>query len=92
MNPDVDTAADNLVFRNTNGKTGRHLAVSPDNSSMRHLCYGRIILEGAKRSESFSARDRETGLICLSGEATLSIGREKVSLARFDLHPPRFDG
>src|SRR5882757_5077127 len=90
MNPDVGAAADNLIFRNTNGKTGRHLAVTPDNSSMRHLCYGRIILEGQKRSESFSTGDRETGLICLDGEATLTIGREKVSLARFDsVYVPR---
>jgi 5-deoxy-glucuronate isomerase len=90
MNSDVGTAADNLIFRNTNGKTGRHLAVTPDNSSMRHLCYGRIILEGQKRSESFSTGDRETGLICLNGEVTLTIGREKVSLARFDsIYVPR---
>ncbi|HTJ88544.1 MAG TPA: 5-deoxy-glucuronate isomerase [Terriglobales bacterium] len=89
MNPDAG-AADKLIFRNTNKKTGRHVAISPDNSSMRHLRYGRIILGVAKRSESFSTGDRETGLICLSGEATLTINGEKVSLARFDsIYIPR---
>jgi hypothetical protein len=33
-----------MVFRKANGRTGRHLGVTPENSTMRRLSYGRSIL------------------------------------------------
>ena len=30
-----------IVFRNTNAGTGRQLAVTPENSTMKHLAYAR---------------------------------------------------
>jgi len=58
-----------MIFRKTNAHTGRHVAVTPANSSMRHLSYGRIILNSSKPQVSFSNGEQETGLICLSGMA-----------------------
>ena len=57
---------------------------------MRHLAYGRIILNPGKPSESFSTGDRETGLICLSGEATVTVDKNDVALgARDAMYIPR---
>jgi 5-deoxy-glucuronate isomerase len=84
MDPQANAVAEKMIFRNTNGHTGRRIAVSPANSTMRHLAYGRIILRDSAQSESFSNADRETGLICLCGEATLSVDSQDISLSRFD--------
>jgi 5-deoxy-glucuronate isomerase len=73
-----------MIFRNTNGHIGRRIAVTPQNSKTQHLSYGRIILNQTKPTESFSVNDHETGLICLSGEATVSVGSESIRLGQFD--------
>jgi 5-deoxy-glucuronate isomerase len=73
-----------MIFRGTNAHLGRRISVTPGNSKTQHLAYGRIILNGEKSTESFSTGDRETGLICLKGEATISTGGEKIALAQFD--------
>ena len=73
-----------LIFRNTNAHTGRQMAVTPQNSPTQHLAYGRIILKDAASTESFSTGNRETGLICLSGQASVGAGTEKLELGRFD--------
>jgi len=90
MSPEEKAAAEKMIFRGTNAHTGRQISVSPDNSTMRHLCYGRIILNNSRRSENFSTGDRETGLICLSGKATVNIDGHAWSLDRFDsIYIPR---
>jgi hypothetical protein len=55
-----------IVFRNTNAGTGRQLAVTPENSTMKHLAYARVILNSATPAVSFASGGRETALICLS--------------------------
>ena len=35
-----------MIFRNTHAQSGRHVAVSPQNSTMRHLSYARIVYAG----------------------------------------------
>jgi 5-deoxy-glucuronate isomerase len=90
MNPDTEVAADKILFRSTNDQIGRHIAVTPENSAMKHLAYGRIILRDSKRNETFATGDRETALVCLSGEALITIGTEKVKLGRYDsIYIPR---
>jgi len=69
MGTKVADGSTKLIFRRTNAKVGRHVAVCPENSSMKHLAYGRIILNRAVPSVQFDVGERETGLICLSGEA-----------------------
>lgn len=75
---------DKMVFRRTNTKTGRHITVSPANSRMRHLSYGRINLNSARKQVRFATGDRETGLICLAGEADISTPSGYCHLSRYD--------
>jgi 5-deoxy-glucuronate isomerase len=84
MSTQVENAINQGVFRKTNAHAGRHISVTPDNSSMRHLQYGRIRLSGSHSAESFSTENRETGLICLSGEATVTVENEELSLGQYD--------
>src|SRR5258706_10815650 len=58
-----------IVFRNTNAGTGRQLAVTPENSTMKHLAYARVILNSTTPAVSFASGGPETALICLSGRA-----------------------
>ena len=90
MSAPVSTAAEKNIVRKTNAHTGRRVCISPKNSSMTHLAYSRIILNAANPSESLSTGDRETGLICLSGEATVSVDGKDIPLAQRDaIYIPR---
>jgi 5-deoxy-glucuronate isomerase len=73
-----------MIFRKTNAHVGRKIAVSPGNSTMKHLEYGRIILNSSEPTVKFSTGARETGLICLSGEGLVKVDGSSVSLGRFD--------
>jgi 5-deoxy-glucuronate isomerase len=79
-----------MVFRKTNAQTGRHLAVTPENSTMRHLSYGRIILNSSTPRVSFSNGEQETGMICLAGNGAVKIAGNEFELGRFDaIYIPR---
>ena len=83
-------ALERMIFRKTNAQAGRHLSVTPQNSTMRHLAYGRIILNSSKPSVSFPTGDRETALICLSGSAAVKTGEREFGLDRYDaIYIPR---
>ena len=69
-----------IVFRNTNAGTGRQLAVTPENSAMKHLAYARVILNSATPAVSFTSGGRETALICLSGRAHVKTDGQEVQL------------
>ncbi len=90
MSQQAQASLGKMVFRKTNGQTGRHLAVTPENSTMRHLSYGRIILNSSKPLVSFSNGDRETGLLCLSGNATVKADGKEFEIGKFDaIYVPR---
>jgi 5-deoxy-glucuronate isomerase len=72
------------IFRKTNGHSGRHVSVTPENSATRHLSYGRIILNKDVRTVSFANPGRETGLIVLSGSAKVASEGQRVELQKFD--------
>jgi 5-deoxy-glucuronate isomerase len=79
-----------MVFRKTNSRLGRHVSVSPGNSMMKHLNYGRIILNTSVPVASFANGDHETGLVCLSGSAEVKAGAEKFRLGQYDaIYIPR---
>ena len=81
---------DKMIFRNTHSHVGRHISVTPANSTNQHLAYGRIILNSTAPSVSFSNEDRETGLIVLSGEASIKVAGQKIELSRYDsIYVPR---
>jgi 5-deoxy-glucuronate isomerase len=88
MSAQVEAAK--MIFRKTHEHDGRRISISPENSSMRHLSYGRIILNPSTSVESFSTGDRETGLICLSGQATVKVLGKEVALGQYDsIYIPR---
>src|SRR5918998_5126560 len=71
MSTQMRPSSDRYIYRGTNRQKGRHLAVTPENSSMKHLVYGRIILDGETPRASFSTGTYETGLICMAGACTV---------------------
>ena len=84
MSTQPEAAFEKMIFRNTNSKKGRHLAVTPRNSTLRHLSYGRIILDASQPSVSFNNDNQETGLICLAGKAVVKAAGQQVEIGRFD--------
>jgi 5-deoxy-glucuronate isomerase len=79
-----------MVFRKTNTQLGRHISVSPANSTMRHLAYGRIILNASVPQVAFSSGGHETALVCLSGAAEVTVGTQKFQLGQYDaIYTPR---
>jgi 5-deoxy-glucuronate isomerase len=79
-----------MVFRRTNTALGRHITVTPANSTNLHLSYGRIILNGQRNSAAFHNGDQETGLILLSGAAKISVDGRNFDLTQYDgIYIPR---
>jgi 5-deoxy-glucuronate isomerase len=79
-----------MVFRETDSKSGRNIIVTPNNSATQHLAYGRIILDPSLPSVRFATGNRETGLICLLGWATVSVDGQSFPLGLFDaIYIPR---
>lgn len=90
MTTQTQLAAEKMIFRKTNTQPGRHISVTPANSSMRHLAYGRILLNPSKSTESFSTGNREIGLICLSGQAVVTVDQNDIEIGQFDaIYIPR---
>lgn len=90
MNTSTQIAPEKMVFRKTNAQVGRNISVTPNNSTNQHLAYGRIILNASNPTVSFSTGDRETGLICLSGGASVEVGAEVAELGQYDaIYIPR---
>jgi 5-deoxy-glucuronate isomerase len=82
--------AEGLVFRRTNAHKGRHISVTPQNSAMRHLSYGRIILDADVPRVAFESGRSEIGLICLSGNGSVRVGDQATELGRYDsIYIPR---
>lgn len=81
---------ESCVVRDTAAKKGRTRTVSPGKTSAKHLHYGRIILEAGDAPVSFETGGHETGLIVLSGKATITTGGKAYEMGRYDsLYTPR---
>jgi len=79
-----------MIFRKTNTHPGRNIAVSPQNSAMKHLAYGRIILNASTPKVEFSNDSRETAFVCLSRAVTLKAGSQEFELSQYDaIYLPR---
>jgi 5-deoxy-glucuronate isomerase len=79
-----------MIFRKTHAKAGRHLSITPQNSTMKHLGYGRVILNSNTPRVAFTNENRETALICLSGNATVNTAGQTFDLGRYDsIYVPR---
>jgi len=90
MSGQAGIALDNMIFRNTHAVKGRQVAVTPENSTMRHLAYARIVLNPPQAEVSFSNGGCETGMVCLSGQATIKTHGKEFELEKYDaLYIPR---
>ncbi|MGA8036651.1 MAG: 5-deoxy-glucuronate isomerase [Candidatus Acidiferrales bacterium] len=84
MSTVAPAVAEKMIFRKTNAQAGRNVAVTPENSTMRHLGYARILLNATVPAISFSTGNRETGFVCLKGSATVFVGDKNFQLDQYD--------
>ena len=84
MSTQATCVQDKMVFRRTNRHLGRKISVTPQNSTNKHLSYGRIILNSLLPSVAFGNGNQETGLICLSGAATVKVSEQSFDLVQYD--------
>jgi 5-deoxy-glucuronate isomerase len=83
-------SAESCVVRSTDSRKGRTRSIAPGITAARHLHYGRIILDARDEPISFSTGEHETSLICLKGNATVSVKGETFELGPYDsLYIPR---
>jgi 5-deoxy-glucuronate isomerase len=81
---------EDCVRRGTHRNTGRTCSLAPGNGAVKHLHYGRIILGANDAPLSFDTGERETGLICLRGEATIDLAGQTFQAVRYDaVYAPR---
>lgn len=90
MSTQMKETSEGQIFRNTNANKGRHIAITPENSPMKHLVYGRIILDQELSAIEFATGSLECGLICLAGECTIEADGQTLNLERYDsIYLPR---
>src|SRR6266480_3749506 len=90
MSAQMKEARDRMIFRHTNDRKGRHISITPENSLMKHLVYGRIILDRETPNVAFSTGALETGLICMSGDCTIKADGQTSRIERYDsIYLPR---
>ena len=82
MSTQMKESNDQRIFRGTNRQKGRHISISPENSAMKHLVYGRIILDQEVPGVSFATGTLESGLICLAGQCTVTAAGQAFELNR----------
>ena len=80
-----------LIFSGTASRRGRHISVTPANSVMAHLHYGRIILAPDEPRVAFATEGRETALLSMRGACSITVDGTPLRhrIARRDLHPAR---
>jgi 5-deoxy-glucuronate isomerase len=83
-------AKETCIIRNTAGRKGRTISVAPGKTAMRHLHYGRTILDAGDAPVAIETGELETGLVCLKGSAAVAAHGQSFTLGRFDsLYVPR---
>jgi len=88
--PILDISDRTCIVRNTGAGRGRTQWLEPGRAAVKHLHYGRIILDGSDRPIGVSTGARETALIALRGEALVSIPGAEHTMRPFDaLYLPR---
>jgi 5-deoxy-glucuronate isomerase len=82
--------ASKLIFSGTASRRGRNLSVTPANSAMAHLHYGRIILDAGEPRAAFATEKRETALLCMHGACTVTVGGARHDIGQYDaIYIPR---
>ncbi|WP_437737615.1 5-deoxy-glucuronate isomerase [Sorangium sp. So ce1335] len=80
-----------VVVRATASHKGRMLSVTPADSPMKRLHYGRILLDQAVPKARFETNGREVGLLCMAGQCVVQVnGGDTIGLGRYDaVYVPR---
>lgn len=79
-----------LIFSGTASQLGRHVAVSPQNSALSHLQYGRVRLNRELAQVSFQTLERETALLCMRGSCRVAVDGTTYDLGLHDaIYVPR---
>ncbi|MGC4093483.1 MAG: 5-deoxy-glucuronate isomerase [Polyangiaceae bacterium] len=79
-----------LILSGTASKLGRNLAVSPHNSDLSHLHYGRIRLNEQVTRAQFSTESRETALMCMGGACRVEVDGAAHEIDTYDaIYVPR---
>jgi len=86
--PSIDNRT--CIVRNTAARSGRTRSVEPGKTAAQHLNYGRIILAATDEALEVPAGAMETGLVCLKGEATVTVAGTAYAMTPYDaLYIPR---
>ena len=79
-----------LLFTGTASQPGRTLSVSPQNSDLEHLHYGRILLDSKLNRVGFETHGKETALMCMRGECRVTVNGEPHAIGTYDaIYVPR---
>src|SRR3954471_14416280 len=82
--------ASKLIFTGTASRRGRHVSVTPANSEMAHLHYGRIILDGDTPRAAFATEGRETALLSMRGACSITVDGTRHDIGLHDaIYIPR---
>ena len=73
-----------LICRDTASKPGRRIYLSPKNSPLKHITYGRIILKNGMKPVVLRSKTHETGLICMSGNARILLDGRAHAVGMYD--------
>ncbi|MFQ6113538.1 MAG: 5-deoxy-glucuronate isomerase [bacterium] len=72
------------LIRNTAQKKGRNIFVTPENSTLKYLSCGRIILDRKIRNVSANSEDQELSFICLKGEGSVKVHGKEYKMKPYD--------
>jgi len=79
-----------LIFSGTASHRGRKVSVSPQNSTLSHLCYGRIRLDAESPRVAFETGRKETALLCMRGACQVRVGGTSHDIGLHDaIYVPR---
>jgi len=79
-----------LIFSGTASHRGRKISVSPRNSKLEHLNYGRILLDQKNPRATFETDRRETALLSMRGACRVSVNGTAHELGLHDaIYIPR---
>ncbi|HEX6972966.1 MAG TPA: 5-deoxy-glucuronate isomerase [Vicinamibacterales bacterium] len=84
--PLPDISRKTCVVRNTAAAHGRTRSVAPGETAARYLHYGRIVLDGGDAPVKVDPGTLETGLICVKGEATVTVAGTTERMVPYDAY------
>ncbi len=73
-----------MLFRNTAGHTGRRRVITPANSDLEYLSYGRTVLKAGDTPVTFHTGDEEVVILCMNGTGTIEAAGQIYTLKKWD--------